>query len=662
MEDGESVRFEGLEATESTTPVSTAPNAASEASPTPASSPTPAPPLAPTAPQTPPAPAAKPHFRAENRERVRLESLEATASAALVPTATPPQTPSSSPAQAQHSSTAARPTPAPPPASTAPPTPPVPAAKPGFRAGPAPSCPSTAARPIPSAPPAPTSPPIPPAPATKSTSAAPPSKKTPIAAATTLRPRSQKEYQLQMKIAMERSLQDKDKSAELSTEMVSAAIAHLASPEIGINVSMPPRFARRSGNCLFESVALIRNSNLSAEDRIALTRELRGAAVGEAIRQVDSLSEERWERLLSVITTDHATPRTREEMKQLLTKYLRDGMYEDEGGDILPYMLSAHLNHPLIIVDVLRNQTTTTTIFPDQIFRSSGGQMGEPLLLVRRGEHYDPLIVVNGGEARVLAFFNQEWQRQVPSRDAVAATTTPSDPPYTTEAATTTTTTPASTSAGLSTPNAASSQTTTTTTTTTTSATEQHGQDFEALSALLEDCVLQEDSEDEDIDTPILSKITSNQQSRVDVPATPPIEDLPVLSSAPPPKSPLTPVDPPPAPNDVHPTASHDEPSPAPGGLLSAAPPVGGASPFEDPHLQPCYDLKCKMEAADRCLICNRSGCWYHLWKAKVDEEKVTLCFSCYGRHRHNYSPKDALKGMDVSSPWMGYAKGHDLR
>ena len=444
--------------------------------------------------------------------------------------------------------------------------------------------------------------------------------------------------------------------------MVSAAIAHLASPEIGINVLMPPRFARRSGNCLFESVILIRNPNLSDEDRIALTRYLRSVSVQEAIRQVDLLTEERWERLLNVTTNKHATPRTREEMKQLLTKYLKDGMYEDEGGDLLPYILSASLNRPLIIVDVLRDQTTTTTIFPDQIFYPEEGQMGEPLLLVRRGEHYDPLIVVNGGEARVLAFFNQEWQRQVPSRDAAAATTTPSDPPYTTEAATTTTTTPASTSAGPSTPNAASSQTTTTTTTTTTSATEQHGQDFEALSALLEDCVLQEDSEDEDIDTPILSKITSNEQSRVDVPATPPIDDPPVLPSAPPPKSPLTPVDPPPAPNDVHPTASHDEPSPAPGGLLSAAPPVGGASPFEDPHLQPCYDLKCKMEAADRCLICNRSGCWYHLWKAKVDEEKVTLCFSCYGRHRHNYSPKDALKGMDVSSPWFGYGKGHDLR
>ena len=345
-----------------------------------------------------------------------------------------------------------------------------------------------------------------------------------------------------MKMAMERSLQDKDKSAELSTEMVSAAIAHLASPEIGINVSMPPRFARRSGNCLFESVILIRNPNLSDEDRIALTRYLRSVSVREAIRQVDLLTEERWERLLNVTTNKHATPRTREEMKQLLAKYLRDGMYEDEGGDILPYMLSAHLNHPLIIVDVLRNQTTTTTIFPDQIFRSSGGQMGEPLLLVRRGEHYDPLIVVNGGEARVLAFFNQEWQRQVPSLDAVATTTTPSDPPSSNATTTTTTTAPTSMRAGPSTTNverdrqqvssverAAHNLTSGTTTTTT----EQHGQDMKLLSTILQECVLQEDTEDEDDDVQILLTSSSNEQGRAPIehpPAAPPVppdDDLP---------------------------------------------------------------------------------------------------------------------------------------
>ena len=346
-----------------------------------------------------------------------------------------------------------------------------------------------------------------------------------------------------------------------------AAIAHLASTEIGINVLMPPHFATRNGNCLFESVVLIRNPNLSDEDRIALTRYLRSVSVREAIRQVDLLTEERWERLLNVTTNKHATPRTREEMKQLLTKYLKDGMYEDEGGDLLPYILSASLNRPLIIVDVLRDQTTTTTIFPDQIFYPEEGQMGEPLLLVRRGEHYDPLIVVNGGEARVLAFFNQELKRQVPSLDAVATTTTPSDPPSSNATTTTTTTAPTSMRAGPSTTNverdrqqvssverAAHNLTSGTTTTTT----EQHGQDMMLLSTILQDCVLQEDTGDEDDDAQILLTTSSNEQGRA------PIEHPPVLPAAPPVP-----------PDDDLPTAPLHEASAAQDDSFSPAPSVG---------------------------------------------------------------------------------------
>lgn len=247
-------------------------------------------------------------------------------------------------------------------------------------------------------------------------------------------------------------------------------------------MSMSRRHAEATGDCLFDSIVLICNPNFSEADRRALTSDMRRLSVGAGIRQIDNLSNERLERLVDVMTNEDGGPQNKEEMKQVLMKYLKDGMFQNEGGDLMPYALAAHLNRPLIIVDFSRGRTPrTTTVFPDQIFEPVG-QRGSPLLLVRRGDHFNPLLVDSGEEAKVMAFLSPE-QESDPTTATTRATTptppataTPSDPPTTTGSIS--------------------------------------GSNMETLSLHLESCVLgqQDTTEDEDDDAPIPSTTNANQQ------------------------------------------------------------------------------------------------------------------------------------------------------
>ena len=280
---------------------------------------------------------------------------------------------------------------------------------------------------------------------------------------------------------------EQDTPEELARAMVIPAIEFVRG--IGINVSMSRRHAVATGDCLFDSVVLSENPNLSEAERRALTRDMRRFSVGASLQQIDQLSDERLERLLDVMTNKDGRPNNKEEMRRDLNKYLKDGIYQNEGGDILPYSLSAHLNRPLIIVDMSGDRTpTTTTVFPDEIFEPVG-QRGSPLMLARRGDHFNPLLVDSGEEAKVMAFLSTDRPATTPTSDTPATTPTPPATPRAT-----TPTPPATPRAITPTPPA----------TTTTGS--ESGSNFEELSLQLQGCVLgqQDTTEDEDDDELVL--------------------------------------------------------------------------------------------------------------------------------------------------------------
>ena len=420
---------------------------------------------------------------------------------------------------------------------------------------------------------------------------------------TTMMPRTIQEEEEHYRRAQMLSLQGKSPE-EMAAELVIPAIRYMAS--LGINVFMSQRPANRRGNCLFHSVTLINNENLSEEDSQAVTYAIRQLSVNWAVDRIDALNEERFQRLLNVITNKYGRPQNKQEMKELLRRYCQDGRFEDVGGDLLPFILSAFLNRPIFVVDFPSGQDPVlTTIFPDLIFDPEV-EIGSPLFLARRRFHFEPLLYGNEEKAKVVERYSVERVRQFPesapttsnaaSASAAATTTTSTqETAQSTSEATATSLTSTASGAGEGEPqpnmdielaemvvptvNPAESAST---------ATEGHGQDMRALENLLKDCILQEDTEDEDSDTTILSTISPNEKSRTDVPldvfpATTPLEDPPVLPAAPPLKPSVTPVDP----HDLLPAASHDEPSPP-------------------PYLQPCYDLRCDKDAADQCQICNK--------------------------------------------------------
>ena len=447
---------------------------------------------------------------------------------------------------------------------------------------------------------------------------------------TTVRPQSirEEEEHLRRAIILSQKDQSPEELARLWREHCQPAIEHLASR--GIRASMSRRPAGRDGNCLFSSLTLLQNPNINEEDQQELKKALRKMSVTWALEHVDTLNEEMFGRLQDVITNKYGRPRNKEDLKRRLRKYLQDGVYEHEGGDLMPYIMAAFLQRPLVIVDHTRRRTPTlTTIFPDLIFAPEG-QIGSPLFLSRRGDHFEGLQVDNGEEPNVMAFYNAERERQftpapsleeaASSQETLPTSTIPSDPLATTATASATTTTPASMTAGPSTTNAEQDpqqdpsveQTATTSQTTTT------GNNLETLSTLLQTsphCLLQ-DSEDEDNEAPILPTTSLKEQKQS--------------------------------------VADHPEEK-------------------EDPQIPDCYAIGCHSQGNNRCVVCSRwkfvninvnflyrGVCWSHIWKLMVLNKGVLACCDCFGRHDGGYSPKKELQGY--TDRWLGNGKGHDFR
>ena len=456
---------------------------------------------------------------------------------------------------------------------------------------------------------------------------------------TAVMPQTVQEEQEHLRLALLLSQKDQspEELARLWREHCQPAIECLASR--GIRASMSRRPAGRDGNCLFSSLTILQNPNINEEDQQELKKDLRQMSVTWALEHVDTLNEERFGRLQDVFTNKYGRPRNKEDLKRRLRLYLQDGVYEHEGGDLMPYIMSAFLQRPLVVVDHTRRRTddddqedrapTMTTIFPDLIFAPEG-QIGLPLFLSRRGDHFEGLQVDNGEEPNVMAFYNAERERQftpapsleeaASSQETLPTSAIPSDPLATTATASATTTTPAPMTAGPSTTNAEKEpqqdpsveQTATTSQTTTT------GNNLETLSTLLQTsphCLLQ-DSEDEDNEAPILPTTSLKEQKQS--------------------------------------VADHPEEK-------------------EEPHFPDCNAIGCHSEGKNRCVVCSRwkiveisvnflyrGVCWSHIWKLMVLNKGVLACCDCFGRHDGGYSPKKELQGY--TDRWLGNGKGHDFR
>ena len=248
---------------------------------------------------------------------------------------------------------------------------------------------------------------------------------------------------------------DEQQAQESLEEIVRPAIHHLHQ-EYNItatmveqqdqNGDMSIRPSMRNGDCSFDSVNLIRNPNLSEEDRQTLRTHMRQLVVSEFVGMIDGMNEEQFGRALAITTPDDtqrsSTIDTKEDLKKLLRQYLKDGKYDGDGGDLLPIMISYHLRRPILIVDFRDRETATTTwIFPDHILERESTN-DPPLVLARKRFHFEPILVEDEHQEVLLISSNREREFQFPQAalpPPVTTTTAEISPPQTT---TTTTTVP----------------------------------------------------------------------------------------------------------------------------------------------------------------------------------------------------------------------------
>ena len=524
-------------------------------------------------------------------------------------------------------------------------------------------------------------------------------------------PRNRREADEQLKAALQLSLSEVVSNEELAIQMVGPALAHFQ--RIGIRVSMSRRAAGRTGDCLFDSIVLEQNPDISPEERRALTSAMRRLSVGEAIRQIDTMSEARILQLLDAVIRDEGRPQNREDMKKLLTRYLKDTVYDEEGGDLLPIILAAHLNRPIIIVDLSYltrdNQIPIIIpILPDGIFETVGQRSSSPLLLVRRGEHFEPLLIDNGEEAEVI-------RRFLSSEEAEPA---PIDPPAT----------EGDQGAGEHNPGAGVREGD--------PGTGEHNPGAgvrEGDPGTGEDDSEQGAGEDEPVvgagaqegDSGPQEGDTGAQENDPAVVAEFECEDLFEMNQ----DQQAASVEPRKTCSTITTTASGSqldnqtsaaakaptsttehgfnmgalserlmdcvlEDTPSSNEQINAGHPVEEEkkkedldspvedqpdaehpekkegkkkdldppdSPHEDPPMAPCYvngykNAQCHSLAWCICVVCKRRSCWFHLRKIEVPGKKVTACIHCFNPHY----PKSPFKGF--TSQWMGTVKGRDFR
>ena len=156
-----------------------------------------------------------------------------------------------------------------------------------------------------------------------------------------------------------------------------------------------PRFAPTDGDCLFSTVVILENPDLSDDETKEAATNLRISTVGEALHLFPNLSAEKKEQLrqacsgLASPDDERDVPLTDEEVAALLSTYMQNGEYGDNMGDVLCYLLASHLQATLLVINV----AGMTAYFVDPNIFNHELSSKEIYVLVQGGEHYEGLIL-----------------------------------------------------------------------------------------------------------------------------------------------------------------------------------------------------------------------------------------------------------------------------
>ena len=142
---------------------------------------------------------------------------------------------------------------------------------------------------------------------------------------------------------------------------------------------------------------------------------------------IKTATEEQLEKLLklAIPKAGEAAPKNREELMALVASYGEEDKYAGEGGDIFVLLCAYHLGRSILVVDLHADRPSKThVIYHDLIFVDKAGTSNlSPLLVVRKGDHFEPLLVDNDQKANLWGLFTEHRQEDFPTEEELAEVT-----------------------------------------------------------------------------------------------------------------------------------------------------------------------------------------------------------------------------------------------
>ena len=194
--------------------------------------------------------------------------------------------------------------------------------------------------------------------------------------------------------------------------MVEQAIGY-ASHMYCIDLQAAGTLVPMNGDCLFSSAALSLNPSLRGDQLQMEAISLRRRLILNAISSLDTLEAEKFEWLQ--MTANLRVEATRDTVKQGLIRFLENGQFDGDLGDVLPYIVSSFLGAPLLIIKVdtsVSQQHSACWIGPMHLF-CRPLLSNEPIVLVSSADHYEVLLVPGEREKDNLMAEYHKYQEEI---------------------------------------------------------------------------------------------------------------------------------------------------------------------------------------------------------------------------------------------------------
>ena len=181
-------------------------------------------------------------------------------------------------------------------------------------------------------------------------------------------------------------------------QMVTAGIEAMA--KYGVLCSDPLIYIPMDGNCLFSCYARSMNLSLTGKDLHKEADEKRIFSVGPAIQEMYSLRGDRIDRAHDVIKKvvgpdeeeDALTvEEKREQINDLLEKYLENSKYAGDMGDLLVYIVATFLNVNILIIRLVKEGAFLWPVTPDNDVFKGDKEATQICIVTLQGSHFEHL-------------------------------------------------------------------------------------------------------------------------------------------------------------------------------------------------------------------------------------------------------------------------------